>query len=341
MSATLTKTWAPAAERRSAATLVASLKAEIAACFGAYIPAGPVALLDFPDHSNVGDSAIWLGEMAWLDQAGRRPAYSAALGEFSADELLRAAPHGPILIHGGGNFGTLWSRHEEFRLLLLRRFPGRPIVQLPQSIHYSDPARALEMAEAIRAHGAFTLLVRDADSLDFARRHFECETRLCPDAALYLGSFERKPATVDILALLRNDRESVAEGPVAMPPGTLATDWPTEDGFQRKLLRSRLKLDSLFAFTTQGKRLRRHRMLANWRLRRGLATLSKGKVVVTDRLHAHILSLLLDIPHVALDNTYGKVAAFAAQWTEHYRGFYRAQSRAAAFQHASALAKEL
>jgi pyruvyl transferase EpsO len=37
-------------------------------------------------------------------------------------------------------------------------------------------------------------------------------------------------------------------------------------------------------------------------------------VLVTDRLHGHILADLLDLPHVALDNDYGKLAAYVAAW---------------------------
>jgi exopolysaccharide biosynthesis predicted pyruvyltransferase EpsI len=35
---------------------------------------------------------------------------------------------------------------------------------------------------------------------------------------------------------------------------------------------------------------------------------------VTDRLHGHILSDLLGIPHVVLDNEYGKIAAYLDAW---------------------------
>jgi pyruvyl transferase EpsO len=38
-------------------------------------------------------------------------------------------------------------------------------------------------------------------------------------------------------------------------------------------------------------------------------------VVITDRLHAHILSLLLGIPNIILDNSYGKVRDFHETWT--------------------------
>ena len=40
-----------------------------------------------------------------------------------------------------------------------------------------------------------------------------------------------------------------------------------------------------------------------------------GRMVLTDRLHAHILSLLLGKPRIVLDNSYGKIAKFADMWT--------------------------
>src|SRR3546814_20951256 len=92
----------------SADALVTDLGSRVADVFAATISEGPVALVDFPDHSNVGDSAIWLGEMAWLDGNGRLPISWAALHNFSVPNLLRAATEGPLLIHGGGNFGTTW-----------------------------------------------------------------------------------------------------------------------------------------------------------------------------------------------------------------------------------------
>jgi exopolysaccharide biosynthesis predicted pyruvyltransferase EpsI len=55
--------------------------------------------------------------------------------------------------------------------------------------------------------------------------------------------------------------------------------------------------------------------LADARVRRGLDLLSSGRYVIADRLHAHILALLLGIPHHALDNSYGKLAAFIDAWT--------------------------
>jgi pyruvyl transferase EpsO len=38
-------------------------------------------------------------------------------------------------------------------------------------------------------------------------------------------------------------------------------------------------------------------------------------VVVTDRLHAHIFAIMLGLPHVVLDNSYGKTRSTFETWT--------------------------
>lgn len=58
-----------------------------------------------------------------------------------------------------------------------------------------------------------------------------------------------------------------------------------------------------------------YKPLARQRLRRGLDILSAGNVVITDRLHGYILAMLLDIPSVILDNSYGKLTSFHSTWT--------------------------
>lgn len=322
--------------KKTADQLVGELARNFTRVLDSVLPSGELALVDFPDHSNVGDSAIWLGEMAYLRKRNRLPAYYSAITDFDDAACQAAIGDGPVLIHGGGNMGTLWPRHEAFRLHLLRTHRGRPIVQMPQSIHYADPAATAEMAEAIRAHGRFTLLVRDARSLAFAQEHFDCAIHLCPDAALMLGRQQRDPATTPVFALLRTDHERAAGQTGALPAGVLADDWLEEDPAQKRYLRLSLGLGRLLTRDPMTQRATRQRRLAEWRLQRGLAMLSAGELVVTDRLHAHILSLLLDIPHVLLDNSYGKVAGFADQWTGDYAGLMRATSRTDALETALA-----
>ena len=79
-------------------------------------PGTPYALVDFPDHPNVGDSAIWLGEIAMLRAVGAGdPAYVCRWDDFDEAAFRDACPTGPIFIHGGGNLGDIWPHHQHFR----------------------------------------------------------------------------------------------------------------------------------------------------------------------------------------------------------------------------------
>ena len=54
-------------------------------------------------------------------------------------------------------------------------------------------------------------------------------------------------------------------------------------------------------------------------LHHGLSILQRGQVLVTDRLHGHILATLLGVPHVLLDNADQKLSAFHNTWTRGLR----------------------
>ncbi len=54
--------------------------------------------------------------------------------------------------------------------------------------------------------------------------------------------------------------------------------------------------------------------MAERRVARGIGVLSRAEFIVSDRLHAHIMSSLLGLPHAALDNNYGKISNFIDSW---------------------------
>ncbi len=275
-----------------------------------------VALLDFPAHSNVGDSAIWLGTLAWLREHGKTLCYTCDHSTYARTTLARRLGDGVILLSGGGNFGDIWKHSQRLREQVVRDFSEWRIIQLPQSVMFREE-RELARARAIfDAHPALTLLVRDERSLRVVTENFRAPALLCPDMALWLGQIARPvPASRQLVWLARTDRESAA----TPPAGVQTVDWLNEppapglrlERFIRELVvehpRAEPALRSALSRTAD--------RAAEGRLRRGCAILSQGKVVVTDRLHAHILSLLLGIPSVILDNSYGKLRDFYDTWT--------------------------
>lgn len=298
------------------ATFLASMHARIDAVLAPLIPRGaPVALLDFQDHGNVGDSAIWLGQLEALRARGiRQPRYVATADTYDPLELRRVLDDGVILLSGGGNFGDVWPRHQELRERVLHDFPERRIVQLPQSIEFRSEAALKAARRIIAGHRDFTLLVRSERSLGVARG-FDAPTALCPDLALRLPPLARAPRQHDrFVWLRRDDQESAGNNPPA-PPDVEVLDWIEEPpiGARRVVRWLHERPRALHLLGSRTGRL--YERLARARLHRGVGLLSRGRGVITDRLHAHILSLMAGIPHCVLDNSYGKVKAVYETWT--------------------------
>jgi exopolysaccharide biosynthesis predicted pyruvyltransferase EpsI len=302
------------------AAIVNTLAARIDAVLKPLLPPGTrCALLDFPNYSNVGDSAIWLGEIAWLQRSGVEIVYACDTTTYSRTHLADRIGSGPILLNGGGNLGDFWIEHQWFRERVIQEFPDNPIVQLPQTIHFIDDWGVSEARRIFNAHQRLTVLCRDQHSLDFARRQFSATSELCPDMAFALGAIPRPtPADDDVLWLCRTDAESQGAAVSVVDAGAKCVDWldeaPTPLRDRNRTLSQRLDphitdsetLDALMAT---------YEPLSRARLTRGCSLLSRATVVVTDRLHGHVLCLLLGIPHVLLDNNYGKIRGFHETWT--------------------------
>jgi len=277
-------------------------------------------LLDFPDHCNIGDSAIYAGEVSYFDRVGA-PSYVATTLNCNWEEVAKRSADGIIYLHGGGNFGDIWPHFQNFREEVISRFPEKRIVQLPQSIFYRDEAAIERTARVIDRHRDFILFVRDVPSLELAQRHFQCDVRLCPDMAFCLGPLTSTAPVQDILLHLRTDqeaREAYEIGENAQDLSCSREDWPDEPETFRRT--SNLKgfvpiIAGALRGGLPGERIARYRHRAQTRLNRGVVLLSKAKVVITDRLHGHIISTLIGRPHIVLDNSYGKIARFTSAWS--------------------------
>lgn len=283
-----------------------------------------VALVDFPLHDNVGDSAIWLGQRALMRELELRCVYAATASSYNAQALKTTRPE-VILISGGGNFGDLYTHHEELRRQVLTDFPLVPVVQLPQSIHYQRPESAEQMRRLVARHSSFTVLCRDQRSMDFSLNVLQAQAHLAPDAAFALGPLQPvKVATAEWLYLRRSDGEAVSGGTsgLDLPDCEVVTDWHDPQRVRRGIAPWRI--------ATAIQRMPRvgpinapvlawfDRMAAA-ELQRGVDILSQGESVLTDRLHAHILSVLLGKQNLLLDNSYGKLAGFHEMWTAESR----------------------
>jgi exopolysaccharide biosynthesis protein PssK len=272
-------------------------------------PDRPVALVNYPNHPNPGDNAIWLGTLAVLRRIGVPVGYTSTAAAFDAQAMREAVGDAPLLLNGGGNFGDLYQRQQSLREFVLERCRDRPIVQLPQNIAFRDPRNLERMRRLCAAHPRFTLLARERRSYAFARRAFDgVSVALAPDMAFGLRRLRRvAPPSRDVLWLGRRDAERV---PREAPRGVAVTDWYPDD----PALQLPPHLRRVYAPNGPLDERTFEPLAAAW-VRAGTEVAGSARVLVTDRLHAHVFALMLGVPHVLLDNSYGKVRATFETWT--------------------------
>jgi len=305
------------------------------------------ALLNYPNHMNIGDHLIWAGTIDYLQNVSQtRIVYAADLDSHSEPILnLVLSPADPILLHGGGSLGDLWPERQEFHERVVAAYPKRPIFLLPQSMHFRDPARARRAAEIFNAHGELTLFIRDQHSHAGASKLFtNCQVHLAPDMAFQMAGYLSPiaPAAGPTLLLSRRDHEALRPSPMLGIDG-IHQDWVSlerkwrwghraipfsrtlacwyRESWQRRFLRSgeyRLRmawLDQLRASPATSALVTgpgcEFSLGLIWD---GCHQLSSHRALVTDRLHAHLLAAMLGIPSVLRPNSYAKNKSFHETW---------------------------
>jgi exopolysaccharide biosynthesis predicted pyruvyltransferase EpsI len=277
-------------------------------------------LLDYPNHWNIGDSAIWLGEADILHKLhGRNPDYVSHL-RYPVEQVRKNIPDdGLIYLHGGGNFGDIWPHFQAYREAVIAHHPHMRIIQLPQSLHFGD-AQAIERTKrVIAAHGDFHLLVRDHKSFEFAQREFDCNVELAPDSAfgINMDRFKRASTPNGIGCIFRADKEQRddAEAGRALFGPAGSEDWQAAHRamglFEKGVMGAFMITPQQFTGQIAAKTFN---ALALNKVRAGFEQIDRHKVLVTDRLHGHIMSTLLGKPHVVIDNFYGKITNFIDAW---------------------------
>lgn len=290
------------------------------------VPANaPVALLDFPWHSNPGDAAIWKGQTLALTTLGHRLAYTATNGNFDRNRLDRLLPDdGVVLLHGGGNFGDLWPNIHAHRESIIHNLRDRTIVQLPQTVHFDDETAGDESLARLAAHPNLTVMARDARSLDRLRQA-GISALLSRDAtsALWptLPITHQSAGSDRLLFLLRSDRER--RHPIPSNLISEARDWPdlgltldVTDLHTRVVNRGLTFIDRTQQRSGRAlpascrARITQQRLQTNRLFDAATNIILAHDVIVTDRLHAMLFGLAYGRPVVVIESGYGKLDSY-------------------------------
>lgn len=272
-----------------------------------------VVLTDLAVHENKGDASISAGELLLMKELGKEVIFYCSTYACSDVNLMagrgKAILYGvqnvAVLCHGGGNM-IAYKESDVLRGRVFEIFHGFDIFVMPQSIwinpRHLDRTHIGDTEKVYARHPNVTLLLRDVVSLRLAAKHFPRTRRLLvPDSAFQIGSVARYlQPSYDILWMARNDIESAHYKIPEFPSNVSVTvgDWRTW-------------------LTAKGSKSTENMFLVAVN---GFTFLQRGRVVVTDRLHGHIMSTLLHVPHVLLDTVDGKVAKYHNTWTRGLEG---------------------
>lgn len=282
-------------------------------------------LTDLPYHNNLGDVLIWQGELDFLESINKKPINQSNYLTFSYPQVDDQTT---ILLHGGGNFGDLYRVIQEFRLKVISNYLDRRIIVFPQSVWYSDTSLIAKDSKILSTHNDLYICARDKVSYDFMKKHFPTNNiLLVPDMAFCIDESRlmqyRKKYLSKKLYFKRLDKEAALSTPLELGQDYDVHDWPTIENNSNTFysiyktwgLARRLKYffgisNILYSISD----IYASKVVKNKLVKQACKFLSPYGSVVTTRLHAMILSVLLHKNVEYIDNTTGKLSAFADTW---------------------------
>jgi pyruvyl transferase EpsO len=192
-----------------------------------------------------------------------------------------------IYFLGGGNFGDLWAHAHLDKISKLHAFEDNKVIFLPQSVYFRKHQSIIQTRKALASYkGELSLFVRDSTSKRIADTSLGIEAQLLPDSAILLQPKLKKWVSgiegKGVLYVRREDRESKRKFNLGLPTSDI--------------------------------------MIAGVPLRPELSIRLVGsliaarKLIITDRLHAALLAVLIGRHAILLPNRYHKNEAFCETW---------------------------
>ena len=269
-----------------------------------------IFLLMTPRHGNLGDHAIALGEYKFFDEHFSNVSLIEVSSAFLNDKSFGVskikkivASEDLVVIHAGGYLGTLWFHNEVVVRNIINCFRDKRIIFMPNTIYYHNNEfgnNQLKIsADIYNQHGNISLYVRENQSKQlFENTFYNTKVTLVPDMAFYLSKFEYKQKRKGILLCLRNDCEKTR----------------TCDEY---ILETLKKLEAPITFSDMcidemvSKKRRKKRVEEKF------MQFASSELVVTDRLHGMIFSVITQTPCVIINSQSHKVSG-VYEWVKDY-----------------------
>lgn len=271
-------------------------------------------LFGAPNHSNMGDQAQILCIQEWIKK--NYPEYTIVLLTYSesTDKILKAIRNhinkqDMLLFRSGYHLTDLYLMKDLY-CDIVQLFSDYKIVIFPQTIHFINEKEKDRVAEIFNHHGNITLLCRDEVSYKTAQTSFlHCKLYLYPDIVTTLiGEKKYDTQRSGILFCIRNDKESLYG--------------KSEIDDLKNKLKNRYKdikinqNDTTIPISYAEIRKNRKKVLDEI-----LDDYSKYQLIITDRYHGTIFSLVANTPVIVIASTDHKLSSGVKWFSECFKDY--------------------
>ena len=249
-----------------------------------------------PTHENLGDHAIALAQMNFLDDMG------ISYTEITVPELYRLRDSGllkifnktTVFIIGGGNLGTLWFDVETMFRDIILAAPKADIFIFPSTIYYDDTDFGREEFQNSKriynSHNSLTLYAREKYSYEIMEKAYK-NVRLVPDMVFYLNKCEKNVSRDGAVLCLRPDLEKI----LTEEDETLIYNQVYQI-FGDQITKTDMCIDHYISSSER-----------SFELDKKFEQFRKARLVITDRLHCMIFCVITGTPCIVVNSKSPKV----------------------------------
>lgn len=268
--------------------------------------------LGITEHSNLGDMAQYYCISNWLDQnypnniIFKFEATTVVDQRYNFINILKEKLNSNDIIFFQSGYTTqdLGGCHELMHRLVIDSMPDAKIVMMPQTIFFRSEENKRRTAESYNKAKHLLFLARDQVSFKMAQEMFPKITVKCyPDIVTSLiGKYNIISNKENILLCLRKDNEKFYS--------------EKELSVLKNKFKKIIKVDT--KDTTIRVNYKKIRKNIHFLIEKEIKFYSKYKVIVTDRYHGTIFSLIANTPVIVLKTTDHKVVT-GVDW---FKGVY-------------------
>lgn len=267
-----------------------------------------------PYHSNAGDQAQTYCIEKWAKE--NYPGYTVRIFDTrkitNNQNILRRIRkcikrEDKIFLHSGYHTTDLYMYEENMQRRVVELFPDHQVVMLPQTIFYQNMEEAKKAEEIYNSHPDLMILCRDEVSYNTANEIFpKAKKSLFPDIVTTLiGSYRYNYVRKGILICTRNDKE-----------GLVTSEEKERLIEQLSMIDTVDQTDTTLPIDANYFSLHRKEILEKeW------DKYAHYKVVITDRYHGTIFSLIANTPVIVMPSTDHKLESGVKWFPESYKDY--------------------